>query len=487
MTNTIKTNFVYQIAYRILTILTPLITSPILSRALGAEKLGVYSATLALVSYFMLIAMLGAENYGIRSIAEAQGDRKRMQTLFWNIYAVQLVTSVLAMMLYLIAFLFIQRERYLISAIQGIWLVGCLLNINWFFFGTERFRLTVTRNILIKILTVILIVLLVHRPEDLYIYALIMAGDTLLSNLVVWPFLYREIAFEWPKWEEMRRHISPIFVLFVPILAMSVFHVMDKTMLDWLSTEANVGYYYSADKVINIPLAVITAIGTVMLPRVANVYSGKDMPKVRSMLRKSSELTLFLSCAVGFGLAAIAKEFIPFFFGAGYEPCIRLVYWFVPILFFKAVGDLVRTQFMIPSHKDRVYTLAVCCGASVNLIFNMLFITRYGALGAVWGTLLAELAVTIFQLICTRKEVPFFAYVRQSWTYLAFGAAMLVGVRAAAGAIRAPIFIKLLCMICLGAVIYMVCCVLYWKISKKSVFASFSVKTVLTECRLRGE
>ena len=240
--NQVRKNFAYQIVYRVITILTPLVTSPILSRALGAEKLGLFSATLAFVSYFQLISMLGVENYGNRSIAAVQGDRASQQKLFWNIYSVQVLSSLIAIALYAFSFLFIAKERILISALQGIWLIGSLLNINWFFFGTEQFKLTVTRNIIVKVLTVLLIVLFVRKPDDVLIYVIIMSGDTVLSNLMVWSFLRRNISFEKPKLSLMCEHMKPILILFVPILAMSVFHIMDKTMLDWLSTETDVGY-----------------------------------------------------------------------------------------------------------------------------------------------------------------------------------------------------------------------------------------------------
>ena len=136
-----------------ITIITPLITIPILSRALGAKNLGIYSATLAYVNYFTLFAMLGIENYGNRSIAAVQGNTKKIQELFWNIYAVQVITSVIAVVVYLFSLLFIDSSRIVIALLQGLWLIGCLLNINWFYFGTEQFKLTVTRNIIIKIIT----------------------------------------------------------------------------------------------------------------------------------------------------------------------------------------------------------------------------------------------------------------------------------------------------------------------------------------------
>ena len=86
MSNNVRTNLIFQLSYRVLTVITPLITTPILSRSLGSDKLGVYSATLAFVNYFMLFAMLGIENYGNRSIAAVQGNKKKMQQIFWNIY-----------------------------------------------------------------------------------------------------------------------------------------------------------------------------------------------------------------------------------------------------------------------------------------------------------------------------------------------------------------------------------------------------------------
>ena len=474
--NQVGKNFAYQIVYRVITILTPLVTSPILSRALGAEKLGLFSATLAFVSYFQLISMLGVENYGNRSIAAVQGDRASQQKLFWNIYAVQVLSSLIAIALYAFSFLFIAKERILICALQGMWLIGSLLNINWFFFGTEQFKLTVTRNIIVKVLTVLLIVLFVRKPDDVLIYVIIMSGDAVLSNLVVWPFLRKNIEFEKPKLSLMCEHLKPVLILFIPILAMSVFHIMDKTMLDWLSTETDVGYYYSADKVINIPLSIITALGTVMLPRVSNEYSKGNLNGVQNMLRKSTELTVFMTCAVGIGIAAIANEFVPWFFGSGFEPCVQLVYWFVPILFAKAIGDLIRTQYMIPAKMDRLYTIAIFIGAGVNLIANFFLISRFGALGAVLGTLLAELAVTLFELICTRDQIQFGRYILDNCLYLLPAGGMLFIVRRIAQALGLPTVLQLLCMIGAGGLVYMIISYAIWKIKKDSIFVEMIAK-----------
>ncbi len=482
MANNVKTNLIFQLFYRVLTVITPLITTPILSRSLGSEKLGVYSASLAFVNYFMLFAMLGIENYGNRSIAAVQGDKKLMQRLFWNVYAIQLIASVLSILGYGISLLLVDNERFLITLFQGLWLISNLINVNWFFFGTEQFRITVIRNTIIKILTVVLIVLLIKTPNDLYIYAIIMAGDAILSNLIMLPFLRKNLGFEKPSFPLMREHIKPIMILFIPILAMSIFHIMDKTMLDVLSTEQNSGFYYAADKLINIPMAAIAALGTVMLPRIANMMgNSKNKNNVSLVLGKSTELMIFLASAVGMGIAAIAKEFVPFFFGDGYEPCVKLIYWFVPVLFVKAISELIRTQYLVPAHEDKKYTLAIISGAVVNLFANYFLIRAFGALGAVLGTLIAETVVSIAQIILTYREIKFLNFILQNIWYVVLSLVMLAVVRIAAFTFNIPDIYKIIVMIVVGGLTYMVLCIIVWKINKKSIFHNLKIKDLVKQ------
>lgn len=468
--HSLRRNFGYQMAYRILTIITPLITTPVLSRALGAEALGVYSATQAYVNYFVLFAMLGVEKYGNRSIAALQGDRKAIQACFWNIYAVQFFASCISMTVYLLSSIWVPVERRIFMLMQSLWLVSCLLDINWFYFGCEQFRLTVTRSTIIKLLTVVCIVLFIHSPADLAKYILIMAGGTVVSQMVLWSALPGYISFEWPRWQLVRTHVRPMLYLFVPVLAASVFHIMDKTMLDLLSNEENLGYYYSADKMINIPLGVISAVSTVMLPRMSNIIETKTPDDARRMLKKSSELITFLIAAIGFGIAAVAQEFVPLFFGPGFEPCVHLVYCFVPVLFVKSWGDMICSQYLIPAKQDRLYTAAVFAGAAANLVANYVLIRRYAAVGAVLGTFLAESVVLIIEMVGTRNEVSFLRLIRSQFKYILFGGAMLIVVRVFASSVHFNILLQLGLMILLGAFIFTFICCTDWLIEKKGIF-----------------
>lgn len=469
----IKKNFIYQLTYRILTIITPLITSPIISRALGAQNLGIYSATQAYVNYFTLFSMLGIEYYGNRTIAALRNNKEALERSFWSIYAVQLSSVLISTLVYYITIYWLPSERRFISILQALWLISCLLDINWFFFGIEQFRLTVTRNLLVKVITVTLIVLFVRHSNHLYLYTAIMSGSMAISQILLWPSLFKTISYKRPKWNDIKSHIAPILKLFIPVLGLSVFHIMDKTMLDLLSDEASVGYYYSADKVINIPLGVISAISTVMLPRIAYVASNKTISDVKALVSKSAEIVACLFAAVGFGIAAIAKDFVPLFFGEGFGPCIRLIYWFVPVLYVKSWGEMIRSQFLIPMGRDRLYTYAVFGGAFANLIANYFLIIKYSALGAVLGTLIAESVVTFIEIVGVRKEINFAKIIYKQSMYILFGLIMMIVVRHMAEITNFGSVLHLVFQIVFGGFVYIILCLVYWSANQNNIIRQY--------------
>ena len=467
----IKRNLGLQTAFQILNTCLPLITAPYLARRLGVSQLGVFSYTTSVVAYFALIAMLGTVNYGTRSIASVKEDKESRSRTFWGIFALQLGVTLFSICAYLVYLLFFCRENQLIAWIQAVTLLACLFDINWFFFGIEEFKITVTRSMIIRILTVAAILLLVKKPGDLWAYTLIMLGGTLLSQMILFVYLPRYVSWVRIGWEDVRRHIRPNLSLFVPLLAMSVYHTMDKTMLGRLSTYEQSGFYYNSDKVVNIPMSVINGIGTVMLPRMSNLISGGKRKEADDLFIKTLEGVAVVSVAMACGIAAVAREFIPVFYGAGYEPCILLTQIFTPILVIKSFSLIARTQYLIPMNLEREFTKSVCVGALVNLVLNLLLIPRHGALGAVVATLIAELAACAVQFLSLRgKGLPLAGLFGRTACYGLMGLAMICTVRAAA-TVPGGVAVKLIAEIAVGAAFYACACLLFWKKTKNELYS----------------
>ena len=448
----------------------PLITAPYLARVLGAGQLGVFSYTSSIVAYFALFAMLGTVNYGTRSIASVKNDRVQRNEVFSSIYILQIITSAVLIAAYSCYVIFFCKENHLIAALQGITLLSCLVDINWCFFGVEDFKITVTRNIIIKILTVILILLLVKDESDLWIYTLIMLGGTLLSNLILFLYLPRYASLVRIRFDEIKNHIIPNLVLFIPLFAMSVYHTMDKTMLGKMSTFIQSGYYYNSDKIVQIPLLVINGIGTVMLPRMAALLSEGKQKEADDLFVTTLDGVAAISVAIGCGIAAVSEEFIPFFFGPGYDECILITIVFTPILVAKGFSAIARTQYLIPMKMEKEFTLSVIGGAIVNLIFNFILIPGYGALGAAISTVIAEFVACILQFLSLKnRDLQLGKLIKKTILYTFFGLLMIAVVRLVS-LIEAGIVIKLLIEVAVGAAFYGLICLLYWKKTNNSFY-----------------
>lgn len=402
--SSVKKNFTYNLIYQVLLILLPLITTPYLSRVLGAEKTGIYSYSYSIAYYFVIFAMLGLNNYGNREISKVRESINDRSKLFWEIYGFQFIVSIVVILLYLVYILFVSNS--VMNWIMLLYVMSALFDINWFFWGLEEFVITVTRNTLIKLLTVIVILLLVKKADDVYIYAITMTGSMLLSPIVLWTYMKKRVVWIRPSWRGIVRHIKPNIILFIPVIAVSLYKVMDKIMLGNMSVLEEVGFYEYSEKVIAIPICCVTALGTVMLPRMSNLVAKNDTRLEASIIHKSIIFGTGLASAMCFGLIGIANVFVPFFFGIGYNKCIYIFYAILPSCVFLAVANVIRTQYLIPHSMDKEYTISLLLGAVSNLIINFILIPRYQSIGAAIGTLVAEATVCVYQLLSVRKKLP---------------------------------------------------------------------------------
>lgn len=396
-------NFLYNLIYQVFTFLIPLITTPYISRVLGVDNVGIYSYTYSIVYYFMLGSMLGINNYGSRTIAKNEKNKDIMSKKFISIYLLQLLLSIIMIISYIL-FLIITSYKYKsIMMIQSIFLLSAALDINWFFFGLERFKVTISRNIIIKLLSLILIFMFVKTTKDLWIYTLIMSSGTLVSQLYLWVFIKKEIKLVKVKLRDILEHLKPCLILFIPVIAYSIYRVMDKTMIGYIAGTTELGYYESAEKIINIPISLITALGTVMLPHMSKL----DTSKIKEKINESFELCFCFVVPMIIGLFVISYDFTLIFFGKEFMKTAQILNFLIITILFSGIANVIRTNYLIPSGNDRIYVTSTIMGAIINLILNLIFIPKYKSIGACVGTIVAELTVMMYQIIMTRKNINY--------------------------------------------------------------------------------
>jgi O-antigen/teichoic acid export membrane protein len=192
--------------------------------------------------------------------------------------------------------------------------------------------------------------------------------------------------------------------LFLPQIAIQVMTVMDKTMLGMITgSEFENGYYEQADRIEKICLTIVSSLGIVMIPRISYVVSKQEGELLEHYIYRSYRFIWFIALPMTFGLAGIADQFVPWFFGMGYEKSVILIRIFSVLLCIVGISSVTGVQYFIPTGKQNQFALSVFLGMAVNFFMNLLLIRGYLSIGAAIATVVGELTVTISQLVMVRN------------------------------------------------------------------------------------
>lgn len=411
-------NYIYNLLYQILVLILPLITTPYISRVLGAENIGIYSYTISIATYFVLFGSLGIALYGQREIAYNQKNKKKYSVIFREIVILRIITMSISVLIFY--FIFVNGNQYQIYyKILTLEIIGNCIDISWFFQGLEEFKKTVTRNIIIKLISVLCIFIFIKNQNDLYLYFLIYVFSTLIGNGSLWLYLPKFLGKVELKELNIFRHLKPTISLFIPQIAIQIYTLLDRTMVGAIiSDKSEVGYYDQGQKIVKMLLAVITSMGTVMLPRIANTFATGDRNMVKNYMNKSFNLVFTLAFPLIFGIIAVSKAFVPVFFGPGYDKVAILMSVISPIILLIGISNVTGTQYLLPTKRQKEYTISVFCGAIINFIMNICLIWNYGAIGASIGTVIAELTVTLVQIHFVKNDFDFKEIFKSAKNYL---------------------------------------------------------------------
>lgn len=432
MKKSITRNYIYNMSYQLLAIIIPIITTPYISRVLGSENIGIYSYTISIVMYFITFGTLGIALYGKREIAYLQKDENKRSKVFWEILLFRCITLIISTILFYFIFINKDSEYKIYYKILLIELISSSIDISWFFVGLEEFKKAVTRNFVIKVISVIAIFIFVKTKNDLIKYFLIYVLSNIVGNLTLWLYLPKMIKKVSLKEFRILKHLKPIMELFIPQIAIEVYTLLDKTMIGAIITDkSEVGFYDQSQKIIKIVLTIITSLGTVMMPRIASKFVDNKKEDIKRYMEKSFSMVFLLAFPLIFGIVAVSKAFVPIFFGEGYEKVVILMQTISPIILFIGLSNVTGVQYLLATKKQKEYTISVILGAILNLILNSILILKLGALGASIATVLAELLVTIVQLIFIKDEINIKILIKQSKKYITaslvmFGCSLLI-------------------------------------------------------------
>ncbi len=420
----LKKNYLYNLIYQIVAIISPLITAPYISRVLEADNIGKYSYTQSIVSYIILLTTLGTTMYAQREIAFFQYDREKQTRSFVEILLIRVGLGFLGILACGFFVLFYKRYRILF-AIQIIEVLANMICVDWLYAGNEDFKSIMTRNLIVRILNIICIFIFVKEPEDLYKYVFIIVFGTCLGNATLWLKIKNYISRISLKDLSFIRHIKGSLSIFTAQVSASIYSMLDKTMIGVIAkSDYENGVYEQAQKIERIALIFVTALGTVIMPRISKAFSGDDSEAVENSIYMSFNYMWLISLPLSFGLIATASSFIPWFYGEGYEKSIILIQILAVLIVPIGISNIIGVQYLMSTKKEKVLTKTVLCGAFVNVVLNLILISKMASIGAAIASVAAEGTIALVQLFYIRNKFNVKNILTLSCKYLVSSIAM---------------------------------------------------------------
>lgn len=403
----IRWNFIMNAILSMSSMIFPLITFKYVSEILLPDGTGKVSFATSLVSYFALFAQLGIPTYGIRACAKVRDNRLELTRTAHELLTINLVMSFLSYVVFFLALWLVprlQEDRTLYIIVSATMLLNAI-GMEWLYKALEQYAYITVRSIVFKAIGVIAMFLLVHEQKDYVIYGGITIFASSASNIFNFINAHKYIDMRPVGGYNYKRHLKAVGVFFAMTCATTIYTNLDTVMLGVMKTDADVGYYHAAIRIKSILLSIVTSLGTVLLPRVSYYVQMGKMEEFRRISRKAINFVFLLASPMTLYFILFAKYGIYFLSSDAYTGAIVPMQIIMPTLLIIGLTNITGIQMLVPLGREKTVLYSQIAGAITDLILNLILIPRYAAAGAAFGTLMAEIAVFIVQIIALRKEV----------------------------------------------------------------------------------
>lgn len=398
-------NYMYQFIYQLLNLIVPLITLPYITKTLGAENYGVYVYSFTIVSYLILLTDFGLRVYGSRNISYVRNNLNKKTEVFWNIFVAKFILTMGVLIITIIIFLY--NRLPIIFLLQLINLIPSILDISWFYQGIEKFKEITFRNLIIKIIFIILLFKFIKNSNDLNLYIIIVVSTNFIGNLIFYISLKNEILKFNLKKLTLKKTFKESVHLFLPEVAIKLYTSTDRIMLGYFLLKEDVTYYDISNKFLIVIMIGITTCGSIMLPKISNLFYMNKTEEIKEILKNILNYYFMVSIPLIFGILATSKEIVMMFLGEDYLEVVTIINLMSFTIIFWTINNITGSQILIPMKKEKILTKSVLIGSGINIVLNLILIKKVGIIGVVIATFLTEGIVTVIQVYYSREYLNF--------------------------------------------------------------------------------
>lgn len=415
----LQRNLIYSLLLTLSTYLVPLVVFPYISRVLGPAGMGSIEFVDNVIDFAILFSMMGLTTLGVREIAKNRDSRERLDRTFSELFALNLISTVLVLCL-LLVLLFLVPEFRGHSSLFFVGLTKIVFNllwIEWFFKGIENFRYITIRSVLVRLAFIVSVFLFVRTKDDAVVYYALWVGITVANAFCNWSYRRRYVSLVF-RHLCIARYVKPFVFLGLFALLSAVYTHLNVVYLSFVSTDAEVGYFTTATKLYRIMIALFSALTSVMIPHMSVLVKQHDVEEMRRLTGKVFQLLFSFAFPVLIFIEVFADDLILLFAGDQFADAALPMRMVILLLLVIGTEQILVLQLLIPMRKDRDILLSACVGVAACVAVNLLLTVRLGSTGAALSWMSAEVAVMLCAFGAVRRYVdihfPFRLFLRQA-------------------------------------------------------------------------
>ncbi|WP_185151771.1 flippase [Chryseobacterium sp. SN22] len=403
--SSIKKNFSYNVILTVTQVIVPMIMYAYVSRVIMPYGVGTVSFVENICRYIMLIAALGIPIYGIREIARKKNENQDgvfSELISIHLYSSLLLVVIYTALIYLVPQFSANKNMFLI----GISLVVCnVLAIEWFYQGNENFRYITVRTVIVRSLSLLLVFIFIKKPQDYYLFFVILCGSSVINGVINFLYSRKYVKFTlvW-KWERLRKHIKPLLLIFASTAAISIYVLLDSVFLGFISSKDAVGYYSLGLRVSKAPVILVTALGSVLIPKLSQAHASGDDAYFNRLIQKSFDFVGIVAFPVIVSMIALSNEIIIIFAGEKFLPAKTSFCILCIVIYLIGISNILGMQMLTTTGRDSLMTKSVFFGLVCSIVLNIILIPHFNEVGAAIANLSSELCVTFIMFYFVRKN-----------------------------------------------------------------------------------
>lgn len=407
----VKFNFLMNAILTASSFVFPFITFPYISRVLLPEGVGKVNFATSVVSYFCMFAMLGIPTYGVRACAQVRDDREELTRVVQEILFINFLMSIAVYWAYFWALYNVPRLRsdLTLFCVMGATIFINIIGVEWLYKGLEQYSYITIRSIVFKIIAVCLMFLYVKNRTDYVVYGAISVFAAVGSNILNFINLRKYIDLCPVGNYHFQRHMRAILFFFLMSVATTIYTNLDVVMLGFMKNDTVVGYYSTAVKIKNILVSFVTALSTVLLPRVSYYIEHGMKEQFIQTGQKALNFVILAAFPVTVYFTIFADESILLLSGDAFQGSVVPMMIIMPTVLFIGVTNILGIQILVPLGKENLVFYSVLAGAVVDLLVNAVCIPGMAASGAALGTAIAECVVLVVQAIMLKDWIRQFS------------------------------------------------------------------------------